>query len=108
MFALGELIADGVISKLSASENVRTISRSSASQLRDRRVDSSAAMGLLKANYLIAGSYLVHDQTVLVFAELIGSDQVTVLWSGQFSRPLADLFSAGSELISESRSLPDE
>lgn len=101
MFALGELIADGVISKLSASENVRTISRSSASQLRDRRVDSSAAMGLLKANYLIAGSYLVHDQTVLVFAELIGSDQVTVLWSGQFSKPIADLFSAGSELISE-------
>jgi adenylate cyclase len=98
-FAIGELIADGVISLLSRSQDVRVVSRLSTTAFRDRVTRMCDVERHLGATYVISGSYLVHSMTLLVTAELADARTNQVIWAEQVTGAMDDLLRPGSELI---------
>jgi TolB-like protein len=97
---IGELIADGVIARLSHSVGLRVISRQSTSALRD-----SNGLGdierYLGATFVLSGSYGIRNRQLIVTAELAEARSHTLLWSGQLRHALEDLLQEESELLHE-------
>lgn len=97
-FAAGELIADGVIARLSKTRELKVISRLSTTSFRDRQVDAQEIEHRLGASYILVGSYLLNDSKLVVTAELIEAKSGHVLWADRLQAPLQDLFESESEL----------
>lgn len=97
---IGELIAEGVIARLSHSIGVRVISRRSTSVLRDHGGfgDIERHLG---ATFVLSGSYSMHGKTLIVSAEVAEVRSHTVLWSGQLQHQVDDLLHDRSELLHE-------
>jgi adenylate cyclase len=97
---LGELIAEGVIARLSHSIGIRVISRQSTSAFRDR-----GALGEIErhlgATFVLSGSYSLRGRKLVVSAELAEARSHTLLWSGELQQPVNDLFQEQSELLQE-------
>lgn len=95
---IGELIAEGVISRLSHSIGFRVISRRSTSALRD-----SDGLGEIErhlgSTFVLSGSYCVRGGTLIVNAELAEARSHTLLWNGQLQYTVADLLQERSELL---------
>lgn len=95
---IGELIADGVIARLSHSNGLRVISRQSTSALRN-----SEGLGDLQrhlgATFVLSGSYIVRNRKLIVVAELAEACSHALLWSGQLRQPLDDLLLEDSEML---------
>ncbi|MBA2675659.1 hypothetical protein [Ramlibacter sp.] len=95
---VGELIAEGVIARLSRSIGVRVISRQSTSALRER-----GGLDLIErhlgATFILTGSYRIRGKKLVVDAELAEARSHTLLWSGQLQRMVGDLFEEDSELL---------
>ncbi|NDZ13327.1 hypothetical protein C7T35_36335 [Variovorax sp. WS11] len=97
-FAIGELIADGVIGQLSRTADLRVISRLSTTAFRDRPMSAQEVQGHLGADYVLSGSYAVHDSRILLTSELAKAATGDVLDSARVSGDLADLLEKESEL----------
>ncbi len=97
-FALGELIADGVIGQLSRTPELKVISRLSTSVLRGRLAGLHDARTHLGADYVLSGSYMVNGPKVLVIAELADTRKKTTVWTDRTGSDLADLFQTHSAL----------
>lgn len=97
---LGELIAEGVIARLSHSIGLRVISRQSTSALRDGRglAEIERELG---AAFVLSGSYRVVGKKLIVDAELAESRSHTLLWSGQLHQTVGDLLQQDSQLLQE-------
>jgi TolB-like protein len=95
---IGELIADGVIARLSHSIGFRVISRHSTSALRDSN-ELGLAERYLGATFVLSGSYSIRDRKLIVTAELAEARSHTLLWSGQLQHGLEDLLQEESELL---------
>ncbi|NIM42028.1 MAG: hypothetical protein GTN84_12460 [Hydrogenophaga sp.] len=95
---IGELIAEGVISRLSRSIGLRVISRQSTSALRDsKKLDDIE--NHLGATYVMSGRYRVRDRQLIATAELTLARSHALLWKGEFQQPLDDLLQEQSELL---------
>ncbi len=97
---LGDLIAEGVIARLSHGMGLRVISRQSTSALRysDEPNEIEHHLG---ATFVLTGSYRIRDRKLVVTAQLTEVCQSEPLWSGQIQHALADLLQTESELLHE-------
>lgn len=97
---LGELIADGVIARLSHSIGLRVIARQSTSALRGSG-ELAEIERHLGATFILSGSYSIRNGKLVVTAELAEARSHTLLWTGQLQHALNDLLQEQSELLHE-------
>jgi adenylate cyclase len=97
-FALGELLADGVIGQLSRTRELKVISRLSTSLFRGRLTDIGDARTHLGAHYVLSGSYAVRQGKMLVSMELADTRKNTIVWTERITGDVVDLFQTRSEL----------
>jgi class 3 adenylate cyclase/TolB-like protein len=97
-FAIGELIADGVIAQLGKTAELAVISRLATTALRDRALSPEAAQSHLGADYVLSGSYVALAAQLLVNAELVDVRRHEVIWSERLQGSIEDLLQPASEL----------
>jgi adenylate cyclase len=95
---IGELIAEGVIARLSHSIGIRVISRQSTSTLRGRS-EWGEIERHLGATFVLSGSYSIRGKKLMVSAELAEARSHTLLWSGQLQHTVDDLLAQDSEVL---------
>jgi adenylate cyclase len=97
---IGELIAEGVIARLSHSIGIRVISRQSTTAFRSRGGlgDIERHLG---ATFVLSGSYSIRGKKLIVSAELAEARSHTLLWSGQLQQSVNDLLQEESALLHE-------
>lgn len=101
--AVGEIIADGVIGQLSRTRDLKVISRLSTSVFRNR-INTGNMNGVadieshLGANYVLSGSYIALDKTLIVTAELSETKSNQIVWMDRLQGDIGDLLQLQSEL----------
>lgn len=98
-FAIGELIADGIIAQLSRTSGLRVISRLSTTVFRGRDASLSEVNSHLNATFVLSGSYVASGTKLLLMAELADVRNSRIVWADRFSGETGDLLQAQSELI---------
>jgi adenylate cyclase len=102
-FAVGDLIADSVISSLGRSEELHVLSRLSTSHFRSSHLHDLIEKKILGADYLLTGSYVVlgigDSPKTLVTAELVDVATQRVIASERFHFSLGELFELQSEAV---------
>jgi len=88
---LGDLLADEIISGLCRAEHLHVISRLSTMALAGRELDVGQIGKMLRAAYVISGSFVVVGGVVRVHVELAQADSQAVVWSGGLAAPLGDV-----------------
>jgi len=96
--AIGELIADTVIVRLSRHTRLRVISRLSTSSLRDRAAAVSEARARLGATYALTGAFSVVADKVMATCELVDARSSEVIWSDRIAVAVSDLVDPDSQL----------
>lgn len=97
--ALGEVVADGVIGRLSRNALLRVISRLSSSALKGRRLATGEVGKLLGAAYVLSGSYTCSSPRVVFDLELSDTRSGLVVWAERLRSNLDDLLAPASELV---------
>jgi adenylate cyclase len=97
--ALGDMVADGVISQLSRTAEFRVISRLSSSAVRGRGLALNQVEHMLGARYILSGSFATDGMVVLLTAELASSQTGHVIWSDRMKTTLGDLLDPQSAAI---------
>ena len=97
-FAIGELIADGVISQLGRTAELRVISRLSSAAFRGRATSIAEVAKTLGATYVLSGSYVASCGKLLIMAELADVRTSAVVWSERIAGDVGDLLQEESEL----------
>jgi TolB-like protein len=97
-FAIGELIADGVIAHLGKSAELKVVSRLATTALRDRSMDVHRVEQLLKADFILSGAYVVSGARLLVTAELVHAPTNEVLWVHRVPEQIDDLLQPDSQM----------
>jgi TolB-like protein/cytochrome c-type biogenesis protein CcmH/NrfG len=97
--AVGELLADLLIARLSVGDSMRVISRLSTSKLRMRTIEHGEVRHLLGSDYALSGSYRMTDRHVSLIAELADTRSGEALWVKEFRGSIDDLVSRDSEMV---------
>jgi adenylate cyclase len=97
-FAVGELIADGVISQLGRTAELRVISRLSSAAFRGRATSIAEVAKTLGTTYVLSGSYVASSGKLLIMAELADVRTGVVVWSERIAGDVGDLLREESEL----------
>jgi adenylate cyclase len=97
-FDVGNLIADGVIWRLSKATNLKVISRLSTNVFRGRPSTAQEVSSLLGATYVLSGGYTASAGRILVTAELTETRNNQVIWAERLSGELSDLLAPESEI----------
>lgn len=97
-FAVGDVVADGVISQLSRTAGLNVVSRLSTLAFREREADGALYKVHLDADYVVTGSYVVSGEAILLTAVLTDTGQNQIIWTDRFSGEWADLLEANSSL----------
>jgi adenylate cyclase len=97
-FAIGDLIADGVISQLGRTAELRVISRLSSAAFRGRDTSVAELAKTLAATYVLSGSYVASSGKLLIMAELADTRTGAVIWSDRIGGDIGDLLQEQSEL----------
>ena len=100
-FAIGELLADGIIAQLSRSADLRIISRLSTTAFRGRENAIAEVESRLAASFVLSGSYIASGGNILIFAELIDARSQEVIWAERLSGDTMDLLQQQSELVNK-------
>lgn len=102
-FAIGELIADGVISELGKSPYLEVISRLSTTAFKGAGKSAIEIGQILKANYVLSGTYLQINSgetaKLVVTAELSDTIRGVAVWTDRFPTDVGDLLSIESMCI---------
>lgn len=101
LWALGELIADGVICRLSRNQHLRVVSRLSTTRLKDSELpvqDMGASVG---ASFVLSGSYTCSGSSLIGHVELTHASTAEVIFLDRFAGDVRDLFELESEICSE-------
>ncbi|MEZ5702616.1 MAG: adenylate/guanylate cyclase domain-containing protein [Burkholderiaceae bacterium] len=98
-FVVGELIADGVITQLARSQEIRVISRMSTTAFRGRGASAGDIDAKLDAPFVLSGGYATLGDKVLITAELTDTRRGDVVWAERLSGDIMDLMQVESELI---------
>ncbi len=97
-FAVGELVADAVISLLGRSPHLRVISRLSCSAFRQRDAALGEVSQRLGAQFVLSGSYVVFGSAgggkLLITAELCDARSGRLVWTERFNAEVGDLLQA--------------
>ena len=96
---VGELLADGVISQLSRTAELRVISRLSSNALSGRVVPPEAIAAHLRANFAVSGSAHVKGSRLVVSAELCETANGSVVWASRLTGDVSELVESHGELI---------
>ena len=96
---VGELIADGVISLLSKSTQLRVISRLSSSPFRDRQLDLSAIGRHLATRYILSGTCYLENGRLILAVELADAMSQTVLWADRLIGSVRDILFEDNDLL---------
>ncbi len=100
-FAVGELVADAVISLLSRSPYLRVISRLSCTAFRQRDAALEEVSQRLGAQFVLSGSYVVFGSAgggkLLITTELSDARSGRLVWTERFNTEVGDLLQAESE-----------
>lgn len=98
----GQYFSDGLseslIAALSRSDGLKVISRNSAFQFRDSRLDARQIGRKLRAAYLLQGSVRRGGGQVRIVVELIRAADGSALWSQRYDRAYAGLFALQDEI----------
>ena len=97
---IGDLIADGVIARLSHSLGIRVIARQSTTVLRDY-ADLGEIERHLGASFVLSGSYSFSGKSLVVRAQLADARTHALLWSGQLKQATSDLLVEDSVVLHE-------
>jgi TolB-like protein/Tfp pilus assembly protein PilF len=97
-FAIGELIADGVIAQLSRTRELRVISRLSTTAFRGRTAGVAEVEARLGAKYALSGSYAASATSLLVTAELVNVRTGEVVRVERVAASVGDLLQERSEI----------
>lgn len=97
--AVGELLADLLIARLSIGGKTRVISRLSTSRLRMKTIEHSEVRRLLGSDYALTGSYRMTDRRISLIAELADTRDGAVLWIKEFQSSVEDLVSQDPEIV---------
>jgi adenylate cyclase len=97
-YAIGDLIADGVIAHLTRSAELRVISRLSTSALRGTRYSLKDFGSGLQANFVLSGSYVCFGDKLVVNSELVDVQSGDVIFADRLTGLIADLFEQDSEI----------
>ncbi|WP_316178885.1 MULTISPECIES: adenylate/guanylate cyclase domain-containing protein [unclassified Bradyrhizobium] len=95
---VGNLIADGVIWRLSKSANLKVISRLSTAVFRGRTSDLGQVSAHLGAAYVLSGAYVANGSQIMVTAELSAARDDQVIWTDRLSGSVEDLLRPESEM----------
>ncbi|NIN56265.1 MAG: hypothetical protein GTN91_15020 [Hydrogenophaga sp.] len=98
-YVIGELLADGVITQLSRSPDLRVISRLSTSAFRGRQATAAEVGQRLEAAYTLSGSYVSYGDKVVINAELCDNRRGEVVWAERLAGEVMDLLQSDSQLI---------
>jgi adenylate cyclase len=99
--AYGDLIADGVISRLVRSNSMRVLSRFSTASLRGTEINHSSLTQLLGANYVLRGDFSLIDSKIMIGYELTNTQNHEVIVSDRVQASHLDLFEQSSEICTE-------
>jgi len=99
LYSVGELIADGVIARLSRARHLRVISRLSTTAFRDRETDIGKLEAHLHASYVLCGSYSSTADRLMVSWELADVRDHLVVCADHVQVRLGDLLELESELV---------
>ena len=94
----GELLAEEIIRYLSRSPNLHVISRLSTTGLRGREFPASEICRHLATNYVLSGTYSVHDKKISLDAELSEVRSGRIIWSDHFEDDIRFAVSAQQQL----------
>lgn len=97
--AIGDLIADGVIARLSRARHVRVINRLSTQALRGRNSSVSEVQQHLGATHVLSGEYVESLGRLDIRYQLRDLAQGEVIRSGRLSASLAELLQLDSETL---------
>lgn len=97
--AYGEVIADGVIGRLSREPFLKVISRLSSSAVKGRGLTATEMGKLLGADYVLSARYSIVDGRLVVDADLCGARSNTVVWADRLSAPMSDPLSEDSMIV---------
>jgi adenylate cyclase len=88
---IADLLAESLIGCVSRTTRLKVISRLSAKGISGRRLGYADVAKLLRADFIVSGSFRPDGQTVYLTVELIRSRDETVIWSDDFQVELNDL-----------------
>lgn len=97
-WAIGDLIADGVITQLARTE-LQVLSRLSSAAFKGRTTSTGEIETHLGVSYALSGSYYVNGSEFVVTAELADLRNGRILWTDRWNASLGDLLQRESELI---------
>lgn len=97
---VGELLADNIIARLSRSSSLRVISRLSTSLLQGRAGLATDAGTVLRANFVMSGSYRMIGQQVILTVEVADTKTTEVMWADALRCDLDSILN-GEDAISE-------
>ena len=100
-FAIGELIAEGIIAQLARTSDLRVISRLSTTAFRGRESAMTEIQDRLDASYVLCGSYVVSGSKILITAELADTRNNHIAWAERSVGDVGDLLQAQSELLNQ-------
>lgn len=98
---LGDLVADGIIHRLSRSPGLQVVSRLSSAALRGRELGLADIGRLLGVRYVVSGSFVELDGEVTLRAELGDVVSGLAVWSGERRGPLRTLLTLEAEPLHE-------
>lgn len=98
-YVIGEMLADGVITQLSRSPDLRVISRLSTRAFRGRQASAAEVGQRLEAAYTLSGSYVSYGDKVVINAELCDNRRGEVVWAERLAGEVMDLLQSDSQLI---------
>lgn len=97
--ALGDAIADDVISALSQSTSLRVIARLSSLPLRRADVRMDEIRSLLGAAYVISGTFSIRGGQAHIRVQLSATKDGQVLWSDGMTADVADIFHGQDKVV---------
>jgi adenylate cyclase len=78
---IGQVLAEDVISGLSRSTEINVVSRLSTASLQGRALSADELSAVLRADYVLSGSYLVDGDHIALKAELAETSTMQVVWA---------------------------
>jgi TolB-like protein len=97
-----DYLADGIAAEIRAelarNDRLVVVAQASSDKFRDRHDDARSITRQLGVAYLLDGNVQAVGGRMRVAAELINGETGFTLWSSQFDRPAADIFSVQDEI----------
>ncbi len=89
---------ESILNHLQKIEDLRVISRTSVEKYRQARMSAPEIARELGVDYIVEGSGQKLDKQILLSVQLIAASEDRRLWSQQYQREFADVFSLQSEV----------